>query len=148
MARLAEREGVRMAEFSIIYRLGEYVAHELIRLLPPTLEEKKIGTATVLQLFTLSKSDTVVGCRVDDGTILRSRETIGDDTPRYAARLVRSGRPLWTGPILSMRHLKKEIVSAGKGMECGIILADSTLSILPGDAIECIERSLVPPSLE
>lgn len=150
MIRLAERESVQIAEFDIIYRLSEYVTQELTALLPIELDEKRIGSAAVLQLFTLGKAETVIGCRVDDGTIFRSREILAPNVPRYSIRVLRGGKPVWKGQIASMRHLKKEITMAGKGMECGIILDNpsSVPFVLPADVIECIEKSIIKPSLK
>ncbi|PJF19766.1 Translation initiation factor IF-2 [Paramicrosporidium saccamoebae] len=87
--------------------------------------EKRIGEATVLQLFSFEKSEHIAGCRVDDGQLLRSREKLGD-VDRHFVQLVRNEKVIWTGRIATMRHVKKEISSAGKGMECGILLEECT----------------------
>lgn len=147
LLRLAQKEGVELQEFNIIYRLADYITDSLIGLLPVQISEKSIGLASVAQVFLLDKKEQVAGCRVEDGTILRSRERL-NDSDRHFIQLVRNDKILWTGRIETMRHLKKEITSAGKGMDCGIILEGCTETILPGDKILCIERSPLKPLLQ
>ena len=146
MQRLAQKEGVILQEFDIIYRLADYLAEAMAALLPAEIREKPVGTAAVLQLFSYDSTAQVAGCRIDDGTIYRSRDRIGD-TEKYAIQLRRGDAAIWTGRIQTMRHLKKEIASAGKGMECGVILENCQEDIRPGDKLVCIERASVKPSI-
>ena len=110
--------------------------------------EQPLGMAVILQLFTLDNGEIVLGCRVDEGTIIRSREQIIPNTDLHLVRLKRNQADLWVGRIATMRHLKREISSAGKGLECGIILDGCTVPLLPGDTLHCLERKVLKPSLE
>lgn len=148
MLRRAESEGVVLAEFNIIYRLAEYVTEQLLAMLPVRFAEQPLGMATILQLFTLDNGETVLGCRVDEGTIIRSREQL-HNTDLHLVRLKRGQTDLCVGRIATMRHLKKEISSAGKGLECGIILDGcAAVSLLPGDTLHCLERKVLKPTLD
>lgn len=146
LIKAAARERVPLSEYNIIYRLAEAVEEELLALVPAEYQEARIGLASILQVFFLDGSQPVAGCRVDEGNLIKSKERLGS-TDRYVLQLVREGKVLWTGRIQSMRHLKKEITSAGNGMECGVILEDCSERILPGDQLICIERTLTKPSL-
>jgi translation initiation factor IF-2 len=143
---MAQSKGIKLAEFNIIYRLTDHITEALISLLPVQHSEKRVGEATVLQIFSFEKSEQIAGCRVDDGQLLRSREKLGE-VDRHFIQLFRNEKTIWTGRIATMRHVKKEIPSAGKGMECGILLEECTVNILPGDKLMCFEREIVAPSL-
>lgn len=147
LVKIASRERVRLNEYDIIYRLAEAVEEDLLALVPAEHQETRVGQARVLQVFFLDGgSQAVAGCRVDDGTLVRSKERVGA-ADRHVLRLVREGAIIWSGRIQSMRHLKKEISSAGNGTECGVILEDCKEGVLPGDQLICIERTLVKPTL-
>lgn len=146
LAKAAVREGVLLNEYDIIYRLAEAVEEELLALVPAEYQETRVGSAKILQVFFMDGSQPVAGCRVDEGNLIKSKERLGS-TDRYVLQLVREGEIIWTGCIQSMRHLKKEITSAGNGMECGVILEDCREHLLPGDQLVCIERTIIRSSL-
>lgn len=173
LIRLAQKESVDFREFSIIYRFVDHLNEALLSLLPDEIQEKAVGNAAVLQLFSFDKLEQVIGCRVDDGVIYKSREgivntersckdtttdklhrAINTDKPhrvtstdKYAIQLARESKILWTGRISTMRHLKKDILNAGKGLECGIILENCPVPVIPGDRLICIERTAIRPNL-
>lgn len=144
---MAAKEGVEFVEFNIIYRLGEYISEAMISLLPTQYSNKSIGSATVLQTFSFEKNNQIAGCRVDEGQLLKSREAFPNGTDKYLIQLIRDQKTLWTGRIDTMRHVKKEIITAGKGMECGVVLEECTEPIQTNDRISCFERIPMKPSL-
>jgi translation initiation factor IF-2 len=85
-------------------------------LLPVIVEKKVTGEATVLQLFDVhlkgNQTKRVAGCRVVNGLVERAKR----------ARVVRSGVTLHEGSLHTLRHMKREITEARKGMECGLSL--------------------------
>lgn len=131
-----------MQRFNIIYRLSDYITQELLSLVPVEYGEKQVGSASVLQVFCFDADRRVAGCRVDEGALQRSSERVGEKD-RFFARLLRDGKSLYEGRIQSMRHVKKEINSAGKGLECGVVLDGRFENILPGDRLVSYERHLL-----
>ena len=148
LLKVAEKEGVSCKEFNIIYRISDYIIEQLIALIPPQIIETRMGLAKVLKVFFVDDGrQPVAGCQIEDGTILKSREQIKPGIERTSIELQRSDKAVWKGRIASMRHLKKELDSASKGLECGIILDGCREHILPGDHIVCLERSIAKSSL-
>lgn len=144
--KLAKREAVDLQQFSVIYRLTDYIKQEMLSLLPAEYGERQVGSASVLQLFFFDGDRKVAGCRVDDGALQKSNERLADKD-RFFVRLTRGGKPVYEGRIHSMRHVKQEITSAGKGMECGVVLDGRFDEILPGDRLLCYERHLLERNL-
>lgn len=142
----------RLLSFKIIYKLIDDVQDLMVRLIPPVWKETKLGQANVLQLFPLSDSaNFVVGCTVTEGTIYRgsgpamTASVPGLPPSEYVIRVLRRGEaihPPHTSPrIRSLRHVKKEMASAGKGLECGIVFEPALNDIQPGDQIVALQRT-------
>ena len=133
--------GTKLFRHQVIYHLLDEVRSAMASLLPPIETESTQGSARVLQLFPLGR-EVIAGCTIDDGLFLRSQAT----SIKYS--LERNGKPVWTGPIKTLKHLKKDITQAQKGMECGIVLdgLDSNL-IQVNDTIKCIKITLTPPKI-
>lgn len=124
---------VKLVHQSVIYHLLDDVKDCMASLLPPIEIESIQGSARILQLFTFDK-EIVAGCTIEDGLFLRSQAA----SIKYA--LERGGRIVWSGSIKTLKHLKKDITQAQKGMECGIVLDGLDSNLLQVyDTIKCIK---------
>ena len=134
--------GVKMIREAVIYHLLDEVKAAMTALLPPVETETVQAVARVLQLFPFGK-EIVAGCTIEDGLFLRSNAA---SNVKYA--LERGGRTVWSGPIKTLRHLKRDIAQAQKGMECGIVLEGLDPSLLQvNDLIKCVKITLTAPQL-
>jgi translation initiation factor IF-2 len=124
--RLADKEGVSIRLYDIIYRLTEDVEKALKGMLAPTFAEKVIGKAVVLAVFGLSKGGNVAGCKVLEGEIRRNGK----------ARLTRGKDIAYEGEISSLKHEKEVVREMRTGFECGIGLKNFS-DVQVGDLIEC-----------
>ena len=109
---LADREGVDIRTYKVIYQLTEDIEKALVGMLTPDIVEEITGGAEVRQLFKASKIGTIAGCMVTSGTITRGSR----------ARVIRAGVVIWAGEIDTIRHLKDEVREIKEGFECGIVL--------------------------
>jgi translation initiation factor IF-2 len=124
--RLAEKEGVSIRLYDIIYRLTEDVEKALKGMLAPEYTEKVIGKATVLAVFSLSKGGKVAGCKVSEGEVRRNAKL----------RLLRGKDTVYEGDVASLKHEKEDVREMRAGFECGIGLKNFS-DIQVGDLIEC-----------
>ncbi len=122
---LAEREGVDIRTYKVIYQLTEDIEKALVGMLTPDIVEETTGQAEVRQLFKASKIGTIAGCMVTAGTLTRGSN----------ARVIRDGVVAWEGEIDSIRHLKDEVREIKEGFECGIVLKNFA-DLSEGDIIE------------
>mgnify|MGYP001500083560 CR=1 FL=1 len=134
--QLADKEGVEIRYYKIIYELLDDVRAMLSGMLSPTTEEKVLGAAQVLETFDITKIGTIAGCRVMDGIVRRSGKV----------RLLRDGHVIFDGGIKSLRHHKDEVREIKQGSECGIQL-DGWQDIKVGDEIEFYELTEVARTL-
>ena len=121
----AEREGVEIRCYDVIYKCLEELDAARIGMLKPTEVEVSTGTATVLDTFKVPKVGIAAGVRVEEGEIAATD----------SVRLVRDGIVVFNGKIASMRHYKDEAKSLRSGTEGGIGL-ENFQDIKPGDQIE------------
>jgi translation initiation factor IF-2 len=122
----AEKEGVDIRLYNVIYDAIEDVKKALEGLLEPTLKEKTIGRAEVRQLFPISRIGTVAGCYVIDGLISRASEGI---------RVVRDNIVIYDGKIGSLKRFKEDVREVQTGYECGIMIENFN-DIKVGDILE------------
>ncbi len=122
----AEKEGVDIRLYNVIYDAIEDVKKALEGLLEPTLKEKAIGRAEVRQLFPISRIGTIAGCYVIDGLISRASEGI---------RVVRDNIVIYDGKIGSLKRFKEDVREVQTGYECGI-LVENFNDIKVGDMLE------------
>ncbi|KAF9483859.1 initiation factor 2 [Pholiota conissans] len=129
---MAAQNAVPIFTSDIIYRLIDDVRGSLISMLPTIKETKVIGEADVLEIFDIQlkggKTMKVAGCRVINGIIEKQK----------SVRVVRSGETIHEGSLDTMRQLKKDIIEARKGVECGLSLKDFS-DIKGGDLIQMVE---------
>ncbi len=122
---LAEREGVDLRLYTVIYHLTEDIQKAMVGLLKPTYREEDLGHAEVRQVFKISKVGTIAGCLVTDGAIQRSAK----------ARLLRDNVVVWEGSLSSLHRFKDDVSEVKNGFECGIGL-ERFQDIKSGDVIE------------
>src|SRR5438034_248895 len=127
-AALAEREGVDIRLYTIIYEALNDVRDALEGLLEPTLQEKVLGRAEVPQAFTVSGIGQVAGCFVTDGKILRGAK----------ARLLRDHVVVHDGRIASLKRFKEDVREVAGGYECGMSF-EGYQDVKAGDVIEAYE---------
>ena len=125
---LAEREGVDIRTYRVIYRAIEDVRDALVGLLEPDIVEDIIGQAEVRTTFRASRLGTIAGCYILDGTVRRGAQ----------ARLLRDGTVVYEGRIGSLRRFNEDVREVSQGFECGILLDDFN-DVKDGDVIEVFE---------
>ena len=128
--RTAEREGVQVREYGIIYELLEEVTKLLLGLVEPEEEERILGHLEVRGVFLTKKSEQIIGGKVTDGIL-----------KRVPFRLMRAGAQVGTGRITSIKHVDKDIKEAKEGTECGLRV-ETSVPILEGDILEGYMREL------
>lgn len=107
---LAEREGVDVRSYDVIYHALEDIEKAMVGMLEPTFEERVIGTADVRETFQVPKVGTIAGCSVIAGKIERNARV----------RVLREGVVIYTGRISSLRRFKDDVKEVLTGFECGI----------------------------
>jgi translation initiation factor IF-2 len=135
-AALAQKEGVQIRPYSIIYNVVDEVKAAMEGLLAPTQVEKLIGKAEVRQVFRISKAGNVAGSMVVEGLVRRGAE----------ARLLRDGAEIHRGKISSLKRFKDDAREVKEGFDCGISL-DSFQEFKEGDIIEAYEFEQVKQTL-
>ena len=124
-AALAERQGVDIRTYRVIYEALEDIRGLLTGLLDPEFEEKVQGSIEVRDTFKIPKVGVIAGCFVTDGKAGRN----------HKARLLRSGVVVWEGKLSSLKRFKEDVKEVAKGFECGLGLQDYH-DIKKGDVIE------------
>jgi translation initiation factor IF-2 len=135
--RAAEREGVDIRTYTVIYKVTEELRAAMEGLLEPEEVEEALGQAEVKQTFKASRVGTIAGCLVTDGKV---RRTAG-------VRLVRDGTIVWSGKVGSLRRFKDDVAEVDEGMECGVVL-EGYADIKEGDVLEFFETKQVEKTLE
>ncbi len=130
--RMAERDGVSVRRYDIIYRLTEDVEKALKGMLEPEEKEIVTGKAEVRAVFKSSKLGKIAGCMVSEGEIRR----------KSFVRVIRKGKTVHTGEIKSLKQEKNDARQVREGFECGINLKDYN-DIEEGDILEAFVRELV-----
>jgi translation initiation factor IF-2 len=124
--RVAEKEGVDIRLYEIIYRMTEDIEKALKGMLEPEVKEKIMGRAQVLAVFSASKFGKVAGCRVTDGELRRNAKV----------RLFRGTDLVYEGDMGSLRHEKEDVREIKQGYECGVGFK-SFNDIQVGDQLVC-----------
>jgi translation initiation factor IF-2 len=132
----AERAGIEIRYYNIIYDLVDDVKKAMSGLLAPTLRETMLGNAQILEVFNISKVGKIAGCKVTDGTVERGANV----------RLIRDNVVIHEGKLSQLKRFKDDVREVGAGMECGMAF-ESYQDMRQGDVIECyrveqIQRSL------
>lgn len=141
--QLAEKEGVQIKLYSIIYEAIEEIKLAIEGLLEPTKEEKIIGQVSVREVFKISKVGTIAGCYVDEGKILRNSNV----------RIIRDGIVIYptkegaVGELASLKRYKDDVKEVRTGMECGLNIKNFN-DIKVGDNIEAYEITMVKAKID
>ena len=134
--REAERDGVEIRLYSVIYQAIEEVKDAMAGMLAPEVREEITGTAEVLETYKISKVGTIAGTLVRDGKIKRSNKV----------RLIREGIVRYTGDLGSLKRFKDDAKEVVAGLECGMSIVGYN-DIQVGDIIEGFEEVEVSRSL-
>ena len=106
----AEREGVTIKKYDIIYQILEDIEHTMISLLSPEVKEVQTGQVEIRQIFTIGKTQKIAGCYVTEGKINRN------DT----ATIFRDGVEIFKGAIDQLKRFKDDVKEVAQGFECGL----------------------------
>jgi translation initiation factor IF-2 len=135
--RAAEREGVDVRTYSVIYKITEDLRNAMEGLLEAVEVEETVGEAEIKQTFKASKVGRIAGCVVTEGKVARDANV----------RLIREGTVIWTGKLGSLRRFKDNVQEVEEGQECGIVL-DGYADVKEGDVLEFFQTKQVEQTLE
>ena len=127
----AEREGIEIRQYTIIFELLEDIKAAMEGLLEPDVVETVVGTAIIKKVMKLS-SGIISGSFVESGTIYRG----------YEVRVKRNGEEVGHGKVGGLKRFKDDVKEVEKGYECGI-LVEGFKGVLEGDVIECFKKENV-----
>ena len=130
--QLAEKEGVEIKQYSVIYQALDDVQDAMKGMLAPVYVEKNIGNAEVRQTFRISNVGTIAGCFVLDGKLERNA----------GVRVIREGVVIHDGKLVSLKRFKDDAKEVSKGFECGIQIQDYN-DVKEGDIIEAYVKEEV-----
>ena len=134
--KLAEKEGVEIRQYSIIYDAIEEVKEAMEGMLEPVLKEEITASVEVRQVYHISKVGFVAGAYVIDGKVKRSDK----------ARLIRDGIVIFTGEINALKRFKDDVKEVNTNFECGISLTNCN-DMKEGDIIETFQEIAVKQKL-
>ncbi|MEX1155334.1 translation initiation factor IF-2 [Parvibaculum sp.] len=136
-AREAARQaGVEIRYYSVIYDLVDDIKAALSGMLSPELRETFLGNAEILEIFNISKTGKVAGCRVTEGVVRRGS----------SVRLIRDDVVVHEGKLSTLKRFKDEVKEVQSGQECGMAF-ESYQDMRKGDVIECFDVEVVKRSL-
>ena len=135
-AALAEKEGVDVRLYNIIYDAVDDIKKAMEGLLEPTFREKYLGRAEIREVFSVPKAGMVAGSYVTDGKIIRNAQV----------RLLRDNVVMFEGKLGSLRRFKDDVKEVATGYECGMSLENYN-DIKVGDIFECFEMEKVAGKL-
>jgi len=132
--KLADKEGVDLRLYRVIYEIIENVQAAINGMLEPEYEEVVLGQAEIRHIFKVSKLGTVAGSYVQDGTINRNA----------GVRVVRDGKVVYEGKIDSLKRFKDDVKEVASGFECGILLENYN-DLKEADILEFFTTRKVTP---
>jgi translation initiation factor IF-2 len=130
---LAQREGVDIRYYSIIYDVADDVEKLVRGKVAPKAREKFLGYAEVRKVFDITKTGKVAGCMVTEGLVKRGA----------GVRLLRNGVVIHTGDLTQLKRFKDDVKEVARGYECGLSFANFN-DLQEGDVVECYEVEMVP----
>ena len=133
---LAEKEGVDIRKYGIIYEVIEEVKQAMEGLLKPIIKEEVTGMVEVRKIFKVSKVGSILGCMVTSGKIFKNSKV----------RLVREGVVIWEGELSSLKRFKDDAKEVSQGYECGLTLLNYN-DAKEGDELEAYKEVKVAKKL-
>src|SRR3954467_3129796 len=135
---VAEREGVEVRTYDVIYKLTEDIEQALVGMLATVKTEETIGEAEVRETFRASRTGTIAGCMVTNGVVRRNAQV----------RVIRDGTVIYTTVIDSLKRFQDDAREVQEGFECGLHLANFD-DVKVGDVLEAFEtREIERTSLD
>jgi translation initiation factor IF-2 len=134
--KLAEKEGVDIRLYSIIYNAIEEVKAAMEGMLSPEIKEEIVSIVEIREIFKITKVGTVAGCMVREGKIKRSNKI----------RLIRDGIVIYSGELGSLKRFKDDVKEVTQGYECGLNIHNFN-DIKVGDIVEAFEEIEVKQTL-
>ena len=134
---LADDQGVEIRYYNVIYDLVDDMKAAMSGMLSPDLRETILGNAEILEVFNVSKSGKVAGCKVTDGLVRRGA----------SVRLIRDSVVIHEGELSSLRRFKDEVKEVNAGQECGMAF-ENYEDLKQGDVIECYEVEEIARTLD
>ncbi|CAN5263522.1 hypothetical protein BH24ACT17_BH24ACT17_09690 [soil metagenome] len=131
--QVADREGVEIRTYDVIYKALEEIEAAMRGMLAPEIEERESGTAEVRQTFRVPNAGVVAGCYVTSGEIFRNNRV----------RVVRDGTVVYEGNIASLKRFRDDVRSVRDGFECGVGVENFN-DVKEGDVLEFFENVEVP----
>ena len=132
----AERAGIEVRYYNVIYDLVDDVKAVMSGFLAPTLRETFLGNAQILEVFNITKVGKVAGCRVTEGTVQRGAKV----------RLIRDNVVVHEGTLSTLKRFKDEVREVQAGQECGMAF-ENYQDMRVGDVIECFRVETVKRTL-
>ena len=133
---VAERDGVEIRYYAVIYDLVDDMKQAMSGLLAPTVRETFLGNAEILEVFAISKVGKVAGCRVTEGKVERGAQV----------RLIRDNVVVHEGKLSTLKRFKDEVREVVAGQECGMAF-EGYQDMRQGDVIECFQVEHVQRTL-
>lgn len=139
--KMAEKEGIKIATFEVIYELIEYVRKEISELLDPEIRRIPVGKLKVLAVFKIETKHQIVGGKVTSGKVIRGS----------LAEVLRNNAKLLSGRINQLQHNKQDVGEVKEGLECGLkfelIPGQTAWDIKEGDVLEIYQEEKMARSL-
>ncbi|HTN97072.1 MAG TPA: translation initiation factor IF-2 [Nordella sp.] len=133
----AERDGIEIRYYNIIYDLVDDIKKAMSGLLAPTLRETFLGNAEILEIFNITKVGKVAGCRVTEGSVQRGAKV----------RLIRDNVVIHEGTLSTLKRFKDEVKEVQVGQECGMAF-EGYQDMRAKDVIECFRVEKVQRTLD
>lgn len=134
--KAAEREGIDIRLYSVIYKAIEEIEEAMKGMLAPEFKEEVLGTAEIRETFRISKVGTIAGCFVTEGKLLRNAKV----------RVIRDGIVKYDGELGSLKRFKDDVKEVKVNYECGLNI-DKYNDLKVGDVIEAYHEVEVAPKL-
>jgi translation initiation factor IF-2 len=130
---MAQRDGVDIRYFSIIYDVSDDVEKMVRGKVAPKAREKFLGYAEIRQVFNITKTGKVAGCMITEGLVKRGT----------GVRLLRDNVVIHSGELTQLKRFKDDVREVARGYECGLSFANFQ-DLQVGDVVECFEVEMVP----
>jgi translation initiation factor IF-2 len=130
---LAQRDGVDIRYYSIIYEVADDIEKLVQGKIAPKERERFLGYAEVRKVFTITRVGKVAGCMVTDGVVKRGA----------GVRVLRDNVVIHTGDLSQLKRFKDDVREVARGYECGLSFANFH-DLQEGDVVECFETEMVP----